>query len=905
MNRTSQRIEQPDPQFYRNLKTTHGNNVKRAAAQYQKTLRREAMTKNKLVFLLRCRKNKLVPVFLKNKVERFFKDQSQQSGQYQQKVDHTKLWLQRRYLTTEITVVNSQLQSYRRQLKALNCRLESAMDPDTYRTFMLTQQKYGSRIYDSEKTRIKAKYNRIGGENQDTLNRILSTDGVTNLTDIDIPKPMLQALSLGPKFALKPKQVSIKDGFNILTEIASYASLAGSAEQSNLIQNEGLLTFQSYMNKNQRLTPVEYYLHHAYTVTKKFTTQHPNIKIIKTDKTNKVAILTNEQYDQKMNELLQDRSTYEPLDKDVSGSIQTKVQKLVDELIVEGVISERQADLLINAAPVPPRLYGSLKDHKPTAPMRPIVTTINSPAQNLCKYVHEILVKVVDTNKYNVKNSAEFRELRRNIRLHPDDVLVSFDVVSLFTSVPLDLAIQSAMKRWNRITKHTDMSKELFKKVLTFCVTDNNYFKYGDNFFRQTSGLPMGGNLSTVLCDFVLEDLFDSVLPKLKHKPTFLKKYVDDVITALPRSCVDGVLRLLNSYHPQIQFTVEIEDNCQLPFLDLLLIREHNSIVTDWYRKKTASDRLISFHSAHPHLTKVNIATELLNRALNLSETRFHRKNIGICKRILRTNHFPEPLINRLVSRTLFKHRNPATDMPTVPQQLVHPQPIEPKKYRKSTYIPGLTERIKKTIKPHIGSLQLGAKPPMKIENLLSKTKSKIPEAVRGGGIYLIPCNNSDHVYIGETKRPLGSRLTEHMRDSRKMIEVKNQTINEIESNTRTRSTICNRSQLTREAMKHLESRAKTSLTAHLTKCDSEFDFLSTKLIHAAPQYRDRKLLEAIYITKYGTKAVNHKRETNNLTPQMIATVHKIVQKNKRNNDDNSTVTHHNPSNSTTSMFPP
>ena len=46
-----------------------------------------------------------------------------------------------------------------------------------------------------------------------------------------------------------------------------------------------------------------------------------------------------------------------------------------------------------------------------------------------------------------MKNSQHFAEFIRGQTLDADQLLVSFDVISLFTKIPVDLAIKVATKR--------------------------------------------------------------------------------------------------------------------------------------------------------------------------------------------------------------------------------------------------------------------------------------------------------------------------------------------------------------------------------------------------------------------------------------------------------------------------
>lgn len=201
--------------------------------------------------------------------------------------------------------------------------------------------------------------------------------------------------------------------------------------------------------------------------------------------------------------------------------------------------------------------------------------------------------------------------------------------------------------------------------------------------------------------------------------------------------------------------------------------------------------------------------------------------------------------------------------------------------YRSCTYIPGLTEKIKKAIKPH-ENIHLGLAPMIKIEKLMSITKTHIPHINRGGGVYLIPCNNKQHVYIGETKRTLKIRLSEHQDNASEISLLKQQYMAEIDVATRTRSRSGNKSLLLQQAMDHLKRRATTSLAAHVIECDDEFDFPNAKILHPAKHWATRKLMEALYIKRFDELAVNHKRETANLTADVQATLHKLIEVNHR-----------------------
>ncbi len=81
---------------------------------------------------------------------------------------------------------------------------------------------------------------------------------------------------------------------------------------------------------------------------------------------------------------------------------------------------------------------------------------------------------------------------------------------------------------------------------------------------------------------------------------------MDDIITALPIVSVQPFLNHLNSIEETINFTVELESNGELYFLDTTV--KHNSngtLSTTVFRKKTHTDKYLSFASHHPIAHKI------------------------------------------------------------------------------------------------------------------------------------------------------------------------------------------------------------------------------------------------------------------------------------------------------------
>ena len=85
----------------------------------------------------------------------------------------------------------------------------------------------------------------------------------------------------------------------------------------------------------------------------------------------------------------------------------------------------------------PPRLYGLPKIHKEGVPLRLTVSNIGAPTYQLSKYLAGLLSQLTGISAYRVKNSFQFVQILESLRVQPEDLVVRFDLVSLFTKVPI------------------------------------------------------------------------------------------------------------------------------------------------------------------------------------------------------------------------------------------------------------------------------------------------------------------------------------------------------------------------------------------------------------------------------------------------------------------------------------
>ncbi|XP_062704289.1 uncharacterized protein LOC134286653 [Aedes albopictus] len=466
-------------------------------------------------------------------------------------------------------------------------------------------------------------------------------------------------------------------------------------------------------------------------------------------------------YDRKMKQLVDDENTYEKLNRDPTGSIESKNNQFVKRLMDLKLIDAQQAYRLKSNTAICPRIYGLPKAHKPELPLRPVVPNITSPTYQLSKYVSNI-IQAATNCEYNIRDSFTFAAEIKHLKVPEDHVIVSFDVISLFTNVPKELILRAIREDWDRIKEHTQINMYLFLEIVNFCL-DNSYFMFRSQIYSQKFGTAMGSPLSPILADIVLNKLITTVVQSLDFVILFLKKYVDDFFIVLPRDKVQATLEAFNNYNERLQFTVEEENNGRLPFLDILVIRnDDQTLSTEWYSKPISSGRLLNYHSFHPIQQKVNVVANFIKRVIGLTST----PNVDQIKRVvhaqLRRNNYPPSLINRLLYRSFGSN-----SLTRVEPEIEDHIGIDC--YVALPYIPQLSESIAKCLKKDYPRIKIANQNAKTAKIVYTKVKDPVESMLQHNVIYNIPCQNCDRCYIGMTSNKLKTRLSGHKSNINKL----------------------------------------------------------------------------------------------------------------------------------------
>ncbi|BHF84547.1 hypothetical protein SprV_0902769800 [Sparganum proliferum] len=316
-----------------------------------------------------------------------------------------------------------------------------------------------------------------------------------------------------------------------------------------------------------------------------------DLVIVPADKGRSTIVLDRTDYLQKAKGLLEDRQFYVPCAMNRVKALTREINATLLALENSCAVTPTDRRMARPQDTALARFYG--------LPLRPIVSLKGTPTYGLAKWLFRRLKFLTVESDITVSSSAQFVEKLKGVSLHPNEVMVSFDVTSLFTSIPQDLAIETIelllQSKYDETEDRTGRAQVL--QLLKFC--HRTYFTFDRTIYEQVKGTPMGSPISGFIAEAVLQRLESLVFQH--RKPKFWVRYVDCTFVVIDRDQLLTFKERLNAVFPDTQFTEEEEQNNQLVFLDVLVCRKDcGGLKTKAFRKATNTMQVLNFNSNHP-----------------------------------------------------------------------------------------------------------------------------------------------------------------------------------------------------------------------------------------------------------------------------------------------------------------
>ena len=506
--------------------------------------------------------------------------------------------------------------------------------------------------------------------------------------------------------------------------------------------------------------------------------QDKDICICSYDKGTGVVIMDRMDYYHKLDTIIADSSKFikVPIDGDDPKSHPIVKKQNSIKYYIQKYIPEEQQKGLVPSGSQPGKLYGLCKVHKKDNPMRPIVSMVNTPEYELAKYLDDF-IKPCIPKQYMLNSTHDFLEKINAFTLKGNEVMVSYDVVSLFTNVPLEETIDIVLKYIYASNSPTTppFEEHVFRKMLLLCSQD--YFMYNDLLYQQINGVSMGGPLAPTLANACLAHLENELLngtdKNSTHFPKLFLRYVDDIFALFyDFESADLFLKCLNNLHPSIQFTIERGNQC-MPFLDVNVEICSNTFITSVFRKLTHTGVFLNYLAVAPTVWKKGVILSLLYRAKMIcSSVSIFNAEVVKLKNMFIANSYPVKFIDNVIHKFL---RNTNTldkdsicsdeDLPTVLLSVPFFGKTSVRFGRNLTTI--ISNKFNVRVRVVYSTFKLKS---------YFRLKSLSPFYLLSNVVYQYKCMNDScsDSYVGYTARHLYERCNEHLHlSSSKHSEIK------------------------------------------------------------------------------------------------------------------------------------
>lgn len=230
-----------------------------------------------------------------------------------------------------------------------------------------------------------------------------------------------------------------------------------------------------------------------------------SITILLLDKGRATVVMDKPEYDRKVQALLDDTNAYRTVAKDPMTTLKNQLNRTAEKLKRQGKISEDDLKAIRPKDSAMARFCGLSKIHKEGTPLPPIVSFRGTPTFGLAKWLSRWIQHLVEGSMIIVRSWEEFLKRLKPLRVEDDEVMMSFSVTSLFTSIPQNLAILVIKSRlWQEEPWHSNsVNMKDFIQLMNLCL--KTYFTFQDTICKQVKGTPVGSPISGIIAEPVLQ----------------------------------------------------------------------------------------------------------------------------------------------------------------------------------------------------------------------------------------------------------------------------------------------------------------------------------------------------------------------------------------------------------------
>ena len=598
------------------------------------------------------------------------------------------------------------------------------------------------------------------------------SDGYVNISGVTLTDDQKEFLNLGvnfafaPKFSPQEKKAELEILYQDICKLHAEDKISVNPDIQEQLQAE------STKNRSQLRRPaLEPRLHRAA----KQLRENPDIVIRKADKSQVFVVLDAKEYYSKSDEILNDKSKFTPISRNPVEKLKREANDLIDAAN-KHVKSDQPRFQRVTGEFKAGYFYGNVKLHKQGKPLRPIISQIPLPTYTLAKRLNDILSPYVPTD-YSLKSSSEFIDLLRTRTRQ--GMLVSLDVSSLFTNVPLErtIAILAKYAYHHDTMAPPDIPEHIMCAMLRLCTTKAPYRCPQGRLFYQSDGVAMGSPLGGLFAQAFMASVEEHVLADKDIAPYMYYRYVDDILLDIKDDTALNDLKTRLEDYSGLTFTIERSVDNRISYLDVDIdASDDTKFVTKVHRKPTDVGKCLHGDSQCPDRYKISVIRSYVYRALkHCSSWDLVHEELARVKRMLVNNGYSVAMIDEQILSALNRHQQTSKTSNQVEavHHIFYRNTMSPGYKTDEKVLQNIVHRNCKVKNPaHELRLNIYYKSPKSSSLVLRNNMTKDNAPLKHTNvIYHYKCKTEDCAllpnsgYIGMTTTSLSRRLTMHLQN--------------------------------------------------------------------------------------------------------------------------------------------
>ncbi len=480
--------------------------------------------------------------------------------------------------------------------------------------------------------------------------------------------------------------------------------------------------------------------------------QKDNTIVLKpADKGSSIIIMDRTYYEAEGYRQLENANHYKKIPGPVHPKVKEKINSTLKTIQNKGLLTKKQYEYLeVPDTPRDRRFYMLPKIHKErskwsdgnkTPPGRPIVSDCGSDSYHISEYLDHFLCPLASKHPSYIKDTPDFLNKLSQIKIHPDCLLITLDVDSLYTNIDIKGGIISVRQSFlaNPDPKRPDTDHEILRLLITSL--RNNDFTFNNEWFLQISGTAMGKKFAPNYANIFMAKWEKEALEKCSKQPLCYFRYLDDIFIIWPHSKEDFIsfFNTLNSHHPTIKLKFTISSD-SISFLDVTVFKgpgfQQNEILdTKVYFKPTDTHELLHKSSYHPaHTFKGIVKSQIMRFKRNCTNMEDFHMACNTLFSVIRTRGYSYSWLRKIKRDTLYSIEKAGYSAKCQKSRCKTCEHI-----RETNFV-----RDKNNVKVHL-------------EHQLDCQSKEL--------VYLLECSNCGIRYVGETIRKLKDRINQHRSD--------------------------------------------------------------------------------------------------------------------------------------------